>query len=199
MRFPRAQRYTALPGGSGIVPAGIKTGEPGAGLSAIDGAGNARSLSFARSAAWAESKHSVARQEPRWSAGRRAGFRKARIRARARWDGNAPTCGVDKWLVRLSALRLPHFGRSLLLTVQQNSDANKKRAARTGSLIFTRASGGGGPPEARVASAGWWRGRLTRRAAFVERISLRPTPLPPNLRALCALRMVRLPRIRGAG
>ena len=47
VRFLRAGLLTPLPGGPGIVPAGITTGARGASLKRDDGAGNARILSLA--------------------------------------------------------------------------------------------------------------------------------------------------------
>jgi hypothetical protein len=70
----------------------------------------------------------------------------------------------------------------------------RARVARTRNYCLRpRDSGGGGPSVARIASVGWWRGRLTRRVAFVEGISSRPTPLPPP----CCAGWSPLPAIAG--
>ncbi len=73
----------------------------------------------------------------------------------------------------------------------------RRKARREKEIYFfrTRKSGGGGPPEVRGANAGWWRGLLTRRFVFVERVFVAArAPSPTLLR-----KVVPLPRYRGGG
>jgi hypothetical protein len=84
---------------------------------------------------------------------------------------------TSAWTTGSSPVVTTGFCRCLTLWIGKLA---RHRAARTLTLIRPRDSGGGGPSVAPEASVGWWRGRLTRRFAFVAGKSSRPAPLPPR-------------------
>ncbi len=91
--------------------------------------------------------------------------------------------------------RLPcgGYARRVGAAAKAQIKGKDERAMKSARSLLTRDSGGGGPPAASAASEGWWRGRRTRRFAFVERDSLRPAPLGP----LCFAERSPLPASRG--
>ena len=109
------------------------------GLSAVNGAGNARSLLIARRAAWTESPVFALRREPRRSAERRARPKHfqvatsdgvARAAPAAFSDGNIREGGAA---VEYAPVGAPSPSWGLFAVAWQNSDA--MRIARTRSLL----------------------------------------------------------------
>jgi hypothetical protein len=122
---------------------------------------------------------------------RRSAERRARPQADARGNADHPwrapyrlagsgalirSAGAEVFYAPLGAPPPYFIWGSFRAVAWQDSDANKKRAARTVSLILPRESGEGGPS----CAARWWKGRGTRRFAFVAGISSRPAPPPPS-------------------
>jgi hypothetical protein len=138
-----------------------------------------------------------------WRVPRRSAERRARpqadVRGNAKHSWRAPyrprirmlssEVPVRRLSTRLSALRPPYFIRGGFRAVAWQSSGEQKTRRENDAAYPSPRSGEGGPS----CAARWWKGRRTRRFAFVARVSLRPAPPPPR----CYRSAVPLPRFAG--